>query len=454
MFPEELRRGTTGRPTAGAFSREPARLPKRAGAAMWRSSMTKKLALAAAALSILGLSAMPAAAEGTLKLAYVDPLSGGGASIGQIGLNQLRFIAERINAKGGVNGEKLEVVPFDNEVNPQKSLVQVQKAIDQGIRIIIQGNGSSVAVAIEDFLRKYNERNPDKNVIHLNYAAIDPILTNEKCSYWHFAWDAAVNIKLEALTNYLKGQKDLKKVYLIDQDYSFGHSVADTTVKMLKEKRPDVEIVGNEFHPLVKVTDFSPYVAKIKASGADTVVTGNWGQDLALLIKAAGDAGLKVKWYTFYAGGAGGPTAVKQAGLADQVFQITEGINNIDYKPAQETIRAYMQAYPKEPVYYPRLFNLTGMLFEAIEEAKSDDPAKFAPKLEGMKYKTFSSGDEGFMRADDHQFFQPLYISTLEPVDTKTEFDEENTGWGWKEVAQVPVKDTITETTCKMKRPK
>jgi branched-chain amino acid transport system substrate-binding protein len=453
MFPEELRRGTTGRPTAGAFSREPARLPKRAGAAMWRSSMTKKLALAAAALSILGLSAMPAAAEGTLKLAYVDPLSGGGASIGQIGLNQLRFIAERINAKGGVNGEKLEVVPFDNEVNPQKSLVQVQKAIDQGIRIIIQGNGSSVAVAIEDFLRKYNERNPDKNVIHLNYAAIDPILTNEKCSYWHFAWDAAVNIKLEALTNYLKGQKDLKKVYLIDQDYSFGHSVADTAVKMLKEKRPDVQIVGNEFHPLVKVTDFSPYVAKIKASGADTVITGNWGQDLALLIKAAADAGLKVKWYTFYAGGAGGPTAVKQAGLADQVFQITEGINNIDYKPAQETIRAYMEAYPKEPVYYPRLFNLTGMLFEAIEEAKSDDPAKFAPKLEGMKYKTFSSGDEGFMRADDHQFFQPLYISTLEPV-SKDQFDEENTGWGWKEVAQVPVKDTITETTCKMKRPK
>jgi branched-chain amino acid transport system substrate-binding protein len=414
----------------------------------------KRFALAAAALSMFGLSVMPAlSAEGTLKLAYVDPLSGGGASIGQLGLNQLRFIAERINAKGGVDGQKLEIVPFDNQVNPQTSLVQVQKAIDQGIRIIVQGNGSSVAVAIEDFLRKYNRRNPDHNVVQLNYAAIDPVLTNEKCSYWHFAWDAAVNIKLEALTNYLKDQKDVKKVYLIDQDYSFGHSVAETTVKMLKEKRPDVEIVGNEFHPLVKVTDFSPYVAKIKASGADTVVTGNWGQDLALLIKAAGDAGLKVKWYTFYAGGAGGPTAVKQAGLSGQVFQITEGINNIDYAPAKDVIKAYFKAYPKEPVYFPRIFNMTGMLFKAIEEAKSSDPAKFAPKLEGMKYKTFSSGEEGFMRAEDHQFFQPLYISTLEPVDTKAEFDEENTGWGWKEVAQVPVKDTITETSCKMKRP-
>ncbi len=222
---------------------------------------------------------------------------------------------------------------------------------------------------------------------------------------------------------------------------------------MLKEKRPDIAIVGNEFHPLVKVTDFSPYIAKIKASGADTVITGNWGQDFALLIKAAGDAGLKVDWYTFYAGGAGGPTAVKQANMPDQVFQITEGVNNIDYKPAQDVIRAYFAHYPNAPVYYPRLFNETGMLFKAIEEAKSDDPVKIAVKLEGMKYPTFSSGDEGFMRKDDHQFFQPLYISTLGPLAANQPFDEEHTGWGWKVVAQILVQDTILPTSCKMKRP-
>lgn len=404
-------------------------------------------------LTMLGLAALPAAAEDTIKIGYVDPLSGGGASIGQIGLNQLHFIADDVNAKGGVIGKKIEIIGYDNKLNPQESLVQVQKAIDGGVQIIVQGNGSAVAAGIENFVTKYNERNPDKHIVYLNYAAIDPILTNQNCSYWHFSWDANVDIKMEALTNFMKPRKDIKKVYLIDQDYSFGHSVADAAVAMLKAKRPDIAIVGNEFHPLVKVTDFSPYVAKIRASGADTVITGNWGQDLALLVKAAGDAGLKVNWYTFYAGGAGGPTAIKQANLPDQVFQLTEGVNNIDYKPAQATARAYMARYQSDPVYYPRMFNLTGMLFKAIEEAKSADPGKFVPKLEGMKFATFASGQEGFMRKDDHQFFQPLYISDFGPLDAKQPFDEEHTGWGWKVVAEIPVKDTITATTCKMKRP-
>ena len=72
---------------------------------------------------------------------------------------------------------------------------------------------------------------------------------------------------------------------------------------MLAAKRPDIQIVGDELHPLLKITDFAPYIAKIKASGADSVITGNWGQDFALLLKAAADAGLKVNWYTYYAGG-------------------------------------------------------------------------------------------------------------------------------------------------------
>ena len=69
----------------------------------------------------------------------------------------------------------------------------------------------------------------------------------------------------------------------------------------LKRKRPDIEIVGDDLHPIAQVKDFSPYVAKIKASGADTVITGNWGSDLSLLIKAAKDAGLTANFYTYYA---------------------------------------------------------------------------------------------------------------------------------------------------------
>lgn len=415
--------------------------------------MKKVIGSTGLALALLGATALTAMAQETIKIGYVDPLSGGGASIGQIGLNQLNFMADQINAKGGVNGKKVEIVGYDNQTNPQVSLVQVQKAIDEGIKVIVQGNGSSVAVAVSDFITKYNDRNPGANIVHLNYAAIDPVLTNEKCSYWHFTWDASSDIKMEALTNFMKGREDIKKVYLISQDYSFGHAVANAAKRMLQEKRPDISIVGDEFHPLVKITDFAPYVAKIQASGADTVITGNWGQDLALLIKAAGQAGLDVDWYTFYAGGAGAPTAIKQANLENRVFQINEGINNLGHKPAEEIAGAYMNRFSSAPVYFPRMFNMMGMVFQAMEEAKSEDPGDFVPKLEGMTYSSFAKGDEGFMRKDDHQFFQPLYIATLGALEPGQNFDEEHTGWGWKLAAEVPTESTLLETTCSMKRP-
>ncbi len=320
--------------------------------------MPKKL-LGLAAVGLVagaGYLALPQKTEAqgaTIKIAYVDPLSGPMAGIGDTGLKNFQFILEEINAKGGANGKKLEIVPFDNKLNAQETIVQVQKAIDQGIRIITQGNGTAFAIAISEFVTKYNERNPGKEVIYLNYAAVDPILTNEKCSYWHFRWDANTDIKMEAITNFMKGRTNVKKVYLINQDYAFGHGVRDAALKMLKAKRPDIEVVGNELHPIAKVTDFAPYIAKIKASGADSVITGNWGSDFALLVKAAADAGLQVDWYTFYAGGTGGPTAMKQANLPNRVFAIGEGFANLPHKGAQEFEKALRAKYGVS-LFYPR----------------------------------------------------------------------------------------------------
>jgi branched-chain amino acid transport system substrate-binding protein len=376
--------------------------------------MISRSGIGAFALAAASLAATHAQAADTIKLAYIDPLSGMGSSIGEVGLKHFQYLADLVNAKGGVLGMKIEVIGYDNKTNPQESLIQVQKAIDAGVRYITQGNGSSVALAMEDFIAKYNDRNPGKEVLYLNYAAVDPSLTNEKCSFWHFRWDASSDIKMEALTNYMKTRPGVKKVYLINQDYSFGQSVRAEARKMVAEKRPDITIVGDELHPLLKITDFAPYVAKIKASGADTVITGNWGQDIALLLKAAADAGLQVDWYTYYAGGAGGPTAIRQANLPDRVFAIGEGFANIPYAPAQEFEKAFRAKFNGQTLWYPRAVNEMNMLVAAIEAAGSAEPAKAAAKLEGMKIAVLNGG-EGFMRADDHQFFQPMYVASFGP---------------------------------------
>jgi branched-chain amino acid transport system substrate-binding protein len=412
--------------------------------------MRKTIITAAMALPLLFNAAH---AQDSIKIGYIDPLSGGGASVGEGGLKTFQYLADEINAKGGILGHKVEIVGMDNKVNPQESLVQAQKAIDAGIHYITQGNGSSVAAALEDFVNKNNSRNPGKELLYFNYAAVDPSLTNEACSYWHFRWDANSDIKMEALTNYMKGQQSIKKVYLINMDYSFGQSVKTAARKMLAEKRPDIQIVGDELHPMLKVTDFSPYIAKIKASGADTVVTGNWGQDFALLLKAAADAGLKVNWYTYYAGGAGGPTAIKQTGLDGQVFQITEGIPNSGNKAAMD-LETDFRAKEKMSLWYPRAVNQMRMFKLAAEKANSIDPVKVAAALEDMKFDVLDGG-EGFMRKDDHQFFQPIYISSFGTLTDKEKepFDEENTGWGWHMVTKIDTAQTMLPTTCKMKRP-
>jgi len=403
-----------------------------------------------AALFALLMFGATAVAQDTLKIAFIEPLSGGAASAGERSLKTFRFVANEMNAKGGILGKQVEIVPFDNKLNPQESLIQAQKAIDAGIRILTQGIASSVAAALTDFVTKYNERNPGKEVLYLNWGAIDPVLTNEKCSFWHFRWDANSDIKMEALTNYMKGIPSIKKLYLINQDYSAGESVRSQAKAMLAAKRPDIQIVGDELHPLQKITDFAPYVAKIKASGADSVITGNWAQDFALLLKAAADAGLRVNWYTYYANTVGGPTAIKQGDLNNQVLAVSIACANIEPAPAQALEKAFRSKYGFGMLHSP--VNEMRMLAAAAEKAKSLEPVKIALALEGMEFEVFDGG-KGYMRKDDHQFFQPMYIVSFGELTNGEPFDEENTGWGLKVVAKIETAQTVLPTTCKMTRP-
>jgi len=383
-----------------------------------------------------------------VKIAFIDPLSGGGAATGILAQKTHQFYIDAINAAGGLNGEKLQLLSFDNKVNPQESLIQLKKAIDEGARFVVQGNGSGVALAITDAVQKHNERNRGKEVLYLNYAAVDPALTNEKCNFWHFRFDADADMKMSAMTDVIAKDANVKRVYLINQDYSFGKAVAAAAAKMLSQKRADIKIVGDELHPLQKVQDFSPYVAKIKASGADTVITGNWSNDMVLLVKAGKDAGLKVGWQTFYGGSPGTVTAIGDAGV-DTLKQVTEWHKNATPE-LDSTVAAFVTRYPgKENEYtYWRAKTMWEMFAAAAKKAGSNDPVRIAHALEGLKMPTPLGEVE--MRADNHQLLQPLYVSTLE---RNQKYDVEGSGLGWRTDAKVEGKATALPTTCKMDRP-
>jgi branched-chain amino acid transport system substrate-binding protein len=414
--------------------------------------MRIRLALAAAALVC---ASAVAHAQETIKIAYIEGLSGPFANVGEMGLRHMQIAIETVNARGGVlGGRKFEAVPFDNKTSPQEALLAFKSAVGQGIRYIMQGNGSSVALALADAVAKHNERNPSQPVMFLNYAAVDPALTNERCTFGHFRFDADVDMKMQALTNAMAQQKNLRKVYLLNQDYSFGQAVARTARAMLAEKRPDVQIVGEDLHPLGKVKDFAPYVSKIKASGANAVVTGNWGNDLTLLVKAGKDAGLAVDYYTFYAGAAGAVTVIGEAGVG-HVKQVTTWHANIEGSGAAANAQAYRARFPGAPedLYYSSIRRSVEMLAIAMDKAKSASADRAGLALEGLSYSDDSG--EVVMRADNHQLLQPLYVSTLVKAGGRNaRLDVERTGLGFSTDARIEAADTRMPTTCAMQRPK
>ena len=408
-------------------------------------AQSKKLSGLPLALA-LALSAFGAQAE-TVKIAFMDPLSGPFANVGQNQLKSWQFMAEYFN-KTYPKGPQFEIVPFDNKGSPQESLNTLKAAIDQGIRYITQGNGSGAAAAISDAVDKFNERNPGKEVLYLNYAAVDPALTNEKCNYWHFRLDADTTMKMEALTSFMKDQPEIKKVYIIGQNYSHGQQVSRYFKEDIKRKRPDIEIVGDDLHPIAQIKDFAPYVAKIKASGADSVVTGNWGTDLTLLIKAANEAGLTANFYTYYAGVSGTPTAIA-SGTKGKVRVVAYSHNNLPGLPAK--LQDEFKAKFNDDWYTSATYSGLALMEAAIAKAKSTDPVKVAAAMEGLRFEGVAGEVE--MRKSDHQLQQPLFISEWAKADAKHPYSVENTGYNFREVKAIPAYVASTPTSCQMKRP-
>jgi branched-chain amino acid transport system substrate-binding protein len=414
-----------------------------------RSSQLFSLAVGAALVvsaSAVFAQAKPLAGQ-VVKLAWIDPQTGLMGPVGNNQLNTVRFMAEKYNASNPA-GVKFEIVAFDNKLSPTESLNALKAAIDQGVHYVMQGNGSSVAMALVDAIAKHNERNPGKEVVYMNTAAVDPDLTNSKCNYWHFRLDADTSMKMEALTTFMKDQSEVKNVYLLNQNYSHGAQVAKYAKEMLAQKRPDIKIVGEDLHPLAQVRDFAPYIAKIKASGADTVITGNWGTDLSLLVKAANEAGYNGKFYTYYANVTGTPSALGNAS-AGKVFVVAYAHPNMGGQPSQ-WMKEFNQK-TNDDMYtfsYQAMFEL---LANGMAKAKSTDPVKVAAAMEGLKFKSFNGEVE--MRKSDHQLQQPLYITVWQKADAKFPYTLEKTNMTTAPVKEFPSYVSSTPTSCQMKRP-
>lgn len=410
--------------------------------------MKYSLKLVAATVAVLFSGAVFAQKGETVKIALIEGLSGPFGNVGQNQLKTWQFLAENLNGAKNSAGVKFEIVGMDSKGSPQEALNTFKAAVDQGFRYITQGNGSGAALALSDAVAKHNERNPGKEVVYLNYAAVDPALTNEKCNYWHFRLDADTSQKMEALTSFMKDQPKVKKIYLLNQNYSHGQQVVKYFKEGMSRKRPDASFVGEDLVPLGQVKDFAPYVAKIKQSGADTIVTGNWGADLTLLVKALNDAGLKIPLYTYYAAVSGTPTVLASGGDVE-VYQISYAHSN--YTGVTGKLMADYQKKFGDDFYTLSIYNGILMMSDAIAKAKSTDPVNVAAAMHGLKFKGFNGDAE--MRKSDHQIQQGLFISKWQKVDVKNPYSVEKTGYTFAPVKYIEPYVASTPTSCQMKVP-
>ncbi|NKE65314.1 branched-chain amino acid ABC transporter substrate-binding protein [Ramlibacter sp. RBP-2] len=395
-------------------------------------------------------------ARGPVKLAMIEGLSGGNANGGEAVFRNLVWAVERVNRRGGVKtaegARRLQLERYDSKGQIEEALSALRSAIDDGARFILQGNSSAVAAALIDAVNKHNEREPTRRVLFLNYSAVDPILTNEKCSFWHFRFDAHADMRMTALMSVLREDQALKSVYLIGQDYSFGHAVAREARRQLGALRPDVRIVADELHPMLRVKDFAPYATKIKASGAQAVITGNFSNDLTLLVKAAREVGFEGKFYTFYGNALGAPAALGDAGVG-KVIAVADWLPNAGTPASDAFYQAFRQRYPDpaDDYVHMRMQLLVEALAQAIERAGGLEAAPVARALEQAKVELH--GQRGAMRAADHQFQQQLMVGMMDRQGTPgVRFDVEGSGYGFRVIKTIQPAQAEMPASCKMTR--
>ena len=404
--------------------------------------------------------AQPRPESEPIRLAMIEGLSGAFANAGDAVFRNLLWATERVNQRGGVRlpsgARPFALQRLDSKGNTEEALSMLRSAMDQRVGFVFQGNSSATAAALIDALDKHNEREPQRRALFLNYSAVDPALTNERCSFWHFRFDAHTDMRLAALTDVLRDDRAVQRVYILGQDYSFGQHFARSAKDMLTLKRPDIQIVGDELHPLGRVKDFIPYAAKIKASGAHAVLTGNWGNDLTLLVRALREVGSDARLYTFYGNALGAPAAIGEAGIG-RVIAVAEWHPNLGEAASDRFYAAFRQRFPdpRDDYVHARMYVMVEMLAAAIEQAGSTEAAGVARALEGARFDPARLGGlhEATMRAADHQLQQPLVVSAMERAPGPgVSHEVEGSGFGFRTLRRLPTAAAQQPHSCKMTR--
>jgi branched-chain amino acid transport system substrate-binding protein len=415
-----------------------------------KTSVKKFGSLGLAILPALGLFSAAAAAA-PVKIAVLETLSGPQASSGQAYRTAVRYVVDRMNVAGGWNGEPVQLVEYDNQGGPAGAADKLKAAAAAGVHIVVQGASSAIAGQITEDIRKHNLRNPGKEMVFVNVGAEALELTGEKCSFHHFRFGGNAQVRTKVLVGAMKQAGALgSKVYSINQNYSWGQDMEKAI--LANAAAGGYQVVAKTLHEAGKVQDFAPYVSKIGASGADTVLTGNWSNDLLLLMKASKAAGLKVRFGTVYLDQ---PGNLSNAGPLALGHYVAHAFNaEAAGAEGERFVNDYKAKTGHAPVFIePQTVFGLEMVADTLKRTPAEKGAlnvnAFARALEQARIKTPMG--EMSMRAADHQVLLPMVVST---VATDAKFKVDGTDMGFKPVRRFSAEEASTpaQASCNMKR--
>jgi ABC-type branched-subunit amino acid transport system substrate-binding protein len=370
----------------------------------------------------------------TIKIAIVASFSGPAALVGQIYYISVLWAAHDINKRGGilVDGKKklIQVIKADHMSKPdQTKKICERMVLQEKVHVMWGTDGSNLMKVINETANKYK-------VISQNTAALSDELNDATnfSRYSFFSSFSTDQIGRGIAYYYANIRKKEKKFYILCQDYMFGHAMADGFKKGLKEYYPQGEIVGEDYHKLF-LTDFAPYLTKIKASGAEVVYTGDWIPDAANLLKQARQMGIKLPFAHIFLDepnflhevgveGTKGLVQLSQYGTETPVFKTPGQIKY--YKTWNNLWKTKWQAPFNTRLFEHGTGNIgsytqqTYWLLSVIERAKSTDPEKIIKVWEGDSYQ-YVNGKTMKMRPCDHKAIQDLHIFEFVPPELQKE---------------------------------
>ena len=359
----------------------------------------------------LSISSTINAAE-PIVIAVMDPMSGPFKDAGFMTTALSEYVVDQLNAKGGILGRPIKLLKYDTQMKPDVAVRQAKKAIlEDGAKFILHHTSSAIALALSKLAQ-------ENNVIYVDLGAAADKITGEDFTPNMFRTCLSTTMHSGILAQYFS-QTSYKRYYLLNMDYVFGHEAADAFKKILKKIKPEVEIVGDEYHP-IGTKDFGPYVSKILATKAEVLFTSNFEADLTNLIKQARTLGMNAIIASYYLNATPVMNSLREAAIGCVTAEAY--METVETKKNEEFLKTwqpwYKKHYPGEPSFYlipgkpAGTVNGFNFLAEAIKKAGSIDADKVIKAWEGMSFDGLCG--KVTMRACDHQIQTPGFIAKIE----------------------------------------